>query len=133
MLTQRVTVNSSTFTRRDLRRLVVAMVLLVTAMTAIFALDLVPQPLVIETGDVAPSNIVAPRTQSYVSEVRTAAERAAAVKDVQSVYDYGTQKALGIANAQVAKFDARVGPIDRAFDPGTAAVRSESTVENYEQ
>jgi putative nucleotidyltransferase with HDIG domain len=121
MLTQRPATISSTFTRRDLRRLIVGAILLVASMTAIFALDLVPEPLVIEVGDVAPSNIVAPRTQSYISEVRTAADRDAAVKDVKPVYDYGNQKALRIANAQALQLTGRVATVDRAFDPKTPA------------
>ncbi len=119
MLTQRLTTISATFTRRDLRRLMIGAVLLVASMTAIFAIDLVPEPLVIEVGDVAPANIVAPRTQSYVSEVATAAERAAAVKDVKPVYDWGAQKALRIANAQALQLTGRVAKVDTAFEPET--------------
>jgi putative nucleotidyltransferase with HDIG domain len=119
MLTQRPAAPSSTFTRSDLRRLVVGAALLVTAMTAIFALDLVPEPLVIQAGDVAPANIVAPRTETYISEVRTAAERAAAVKDVKDVYDYGTQKALLIANERALQLTNRVASVDTAFKPQT--------------
>jgi putative nucleotidyltransferase with HDIG domain len=119
MLTQRPAAPSSTFTRSDLRRLIVGAVLLVTAMTAIFALDLVPERLVIQAGDVAPANIVAPRTETYVSEVRTAAERAAAVKDVKDVYDYSTQKALLIANERALQLTNRVANVDNAFKPET--------------
>ena len=119
MLTQRPTAPSSTFTRSDLRRLIVGAVLLVTAMTAIFALDLVPEPLVIEAGDVAPANIVAPRTETYISEVRTAAEREAAVKDVKDVYDYGSQKALLIANERALQLTNKVANVDNAFKPET--------------
>ena len=119
MLTQRPAAPSSTFTRSDLRRLIVGAVLLVTAMTAIFALDLVPEPLVIEAGDVAPANIVAPRTETYISEVRTAAEREAAVKDVKDVYDYGSQKALLIANERALQLTNKVANVDNAFKPET--------------
>ena len=47
MLTQRAIVPSSTFTRRDLTRFAIGAAALIVAMTAIFALDLVPQRLVI--------------------------------------------------------------------------------------
>ena len=119
MLTQRAVTSSSTFTRRDLRRLLTSAVLLVAAMTAIFSLDLVPRALVIEVGDVAPANIVAPRTQTYPSDVRTSAAREAAVKDVKPVYDYTKDKAMGIANAAIRAFESRVVAVDQAFKPET--------------
>ena len=99
--------------------MIFAAALLVLAMTAIFSLDLVPQRLVIAEGDVAPANIVAPRTQSYVSDVRTTELRAAAVKDVKPVYDWSREKALRIANAQAIQFESRVTAIDQAFKPET--------------
>ena len=119
MLTQRAIVNSSTFTRRDLRRLVVGAILLIATMSAIFALDLVPQRLVIQVGDVASANIVAPRKGSYVSAIQTAAAKAAASKDVAFVYDYTSEKAIRIAGVQLQKFASLVRPIDRAFEPDT--------------
>src|SRR4051812_19320886 len=119
MLTQRPVVPSSTFTRRDFRRLGIGAALLVVAMTAIFAIDLQPARLVVALGDVASADIAAPRTLSYPSDVRTEAARAAAVQNVKPVYDYGSQKALRIANAEAIQFDNRVAQIDRAFDPAT--------------
>ena len=119
MLTPGAIDTSSAFTRRDLRRLVVGAVLLITTMTAIFALDLLPQRLVIGVGDVASADIVAPRKASYVSEIQTAAARAAASKAIDFVYDYTTEKATGIATAQLKSFERLVGPVDTAFAPTT--------------
>ena len=119
MLTQRAVVNSSTFTRRDLRRLVVGAILLIATMSGIFALDLVPQRLVIQVGDVAGANIVAPRKGSYVSAIQTAAAKEAASKDVAFVYDYTSEKAIRIAGVQLQKFASLVRPIDRAFEADT--------------
>jgi hypothetical protein len=121
MLTQRPVVPSSTFTRRDFRRLVIGAILLLVAMTAILSIDLQPQRLAIALGDVATADIAAPRTQSYPSDVRTQAARAAAVQNVKPVYDYGNQKALRIANSQAIQFGNRVIQIDRAFDPATTS------------
>jgi putative nucleotidyltransferase with HDIG domain len=118
MLTQRAIVPSSTFTRRDLRRLAVAVVLLVASMTAIFALDLVPQRLQIAVGDVATADIVAPRTDAYVSQIQTQEAKDAARTAVKPVYDYGSEKADRIATAQGAAFERLVSPIDDAFKPG---------------
>src|SRR6476661_6318978 len=119
MLTQRAIVPSSTFNRRDLVRLAVGAALLVLAMTAIFALDLVPQRLVIEVGDVAAADIVAPRADSYPSDILTAEARDKASGDVDFVYDYSTEKATQIAQAQVAAFERQVRNIDKAFEDGT--------------
>jgi len=118
MLTQRA-VASTTFTRRDLGRLTVGAAVLVAAMTAIFALDLLPQRLVIQVGDVASADVVAPRTASYVSQIQTAAARDAASKAVDPVYDYTTEKATGIAVAQLKTFERLVRPVDTAFADGT--------------
>jgi cyclic-di-AMP phosphodiesterase PgpH len=109
---------SLTFTRRDLSRFLIAAVLLVTSLTAIFALDLVPQRLQIEEGDVAPNDIVAPRAASYVGELETQAAKDEAIRNVDPVYDYGTEKAIRIAGVQLAAFDTKVAPVDDAFAEG---------------
>jgi cyclic-di-AMP phosphodiesterase PgpH len=119
MLTQRAIVPSSTFNRRDLVRLAVGAALLVVTMTAIFALDLLPQRLVIAVGDVASADIVAPRADSYASDILTAEARDKASRDVDLVYDYSTEKATQIAQAQLAAFDGEVRTIDKAFEEGT--------------
>ena len=106
-----------TFTRQDFRRALTSGTILVLALTAIFALDLVPQRIQIEVGDVATADIVAPRADSYVSKIRTAAEKDAASKDVSPVYDYTDDKADRIATAQGLAFQRLVAPIDDAFDP----------------
>ncbi len=118
MLTQRRTTAAPTFTRRDLARLSVGSVLLISALTAIFALDLLPQRLSIKVGDVAATDIVAPRATSYVSDVETAQAREAARNSVVAVYDYDPSAATATAQAQLAKFERRVAPIDSAFANG---------------
>jgi membrane-associated HD superfamily phosphohydrolase len=121
MLTQRAIVPSSTFNRRDLRRLAVAAILLIASMTAIFALDLIPQRLQIAVGDVAATDIVAPRTDSYISKIQTQEAKDAARTAVQPVYDFGSEKADRIAKDRAAAFDRLAGPIDEAFKPGVKA------------
>src|SRR4029079_3213862 len=88
MLTTRGAQPSITFTRQDFRRAVIAGATLVVALTAIFALDLFPQRLVIQVGDVAASDIVAPRAGSYVSDIKTSAAKDEASKLVDPVYDF---------------------------------------------
>jgi membrane-associated HD superfamily phosphohydrolase len=120
MLTPRGTQPSLTFTRDDFRRAVVLGVILVAALTAIFALDLFPQRLVIQVGDVASADIVAPRADSYVSVIKTNAARDDASRRVEPVYDYGDEKADRIATNQGAALQRLVAPIDDAFAPGVA-------------
>ncbi|HYX10398.1 MAG TPA: HDIG domain-containing protein, partial [Candidatus Acidoferrum sp.] len=84
-----------------------------------FALDLLPQRLVIAVGDVASADIVAPRADSYPSDILTADAREKASRDVDLVYDYSTEKATQIAQAQLAAFDREVRTIDRAFEDAT--------------
>ncbi len=120
MLTQRAVNASAAFTRRDLTRLIVGATVLIVAMTAIFALDLLPQRLDIKVGDVAGSDIVAPRAASYVSQVATEKARADARNAVADVYDYPArvQGPNPIPQVQAGQFVRRVQPIDDAFKPG---------------
>jgi putative nucleotidyltransferase with HDIG domain len=121
MLTTRGAQPSITFTRQDFRRAVIAGATLVVALTAIFALDLFPQRLVIQVGDVAASDIVAPRAGSYVSDIKTSAAKDEASKLVDPVYDFSDDKADRIATDQAVAFQRAVAPIDDAFRPGVTA------------
>jgi putative nucleotidyltransferase with HDIG domain len=120
MLSQRATESSESFTRRDLPRLVAGTVLLVAVLTVIFALDLLPQRLEIQVGDVATADIVAPRKASYTSDIQTAAAKDAASKAVPFAYDYSPEKAIPIATAQLRAFGSLVDPVDRAFAKTTS-------------
>jgi putative nucleotidyltransferase with HDIG domain len=125
MLTPRAATPRSTFTRLDARRLAVAAVALVVTMTAIFAIDLVPQRLDIKVGDVATADIVAPRAHSYPSDIQTDAAKTEASNAVASVYDFSDEKADQIATAQAAAFERKVKSIDDAFKAGvTTAERT---------
>jgi cyclic-di-AMP phosphodiesterase PgpH len=130
MLTQRAIVPSSTFTRRDLMRFAIGAAALIVAMTAIFALDLVPQRLVIEVGNVAAADIVAPRADSYPSDILTAEARDKASSEVDFVYDYSTEKATQIAQAQVAAFERQVTSVDKAFEDGTKPAEKATLLES---
>ncbi|HUQ77814.1 MAG TPA: HDIG domain-containing protein [Patescibacteria group bacterium] len=121
MLSPRPPAPSSTFTRLDARRLGVAAVLLIAAMTAIFALDLVRPRLEVAVGTVASTNIVAPRADSYPSAIETAKRKAEASQAVANVYDFSDEKADRIAAAAALAFDVRVRPIDNALKPDVSA------------
>jgi putative nucleotidyltransferase with HDIG domain len=130
VLTQRPALISNAFGRQDLRRLVAGVGLLVAAMTMVFALDLIPTRIDIEVGDVATAEIVAPRADSYISEIQTAQARDAASKDVASVYDFTSEKAITIANAQLRALARLIQPIDRAFEEDTPAAERKSLLES---
>jgi putative nucleotidyltransferase with HDIG domain len=130
MLSQQAAEASATFTRRDLARLIVAAVLLVAALTGIFSLDLFPQRLVIDVGDVAAADITAPRIGSYISKIQTQEAKDAASAAVEPVYDFTDEKAIGIARVQLAAFERLVAPVDAAFDPGVKADERQALLEN---
>src|SRR6476646_1532098 len=106
---------SLAFTRRDATRFLIAAFLLITSLTAIFALDLVPQRLQIAEGDVASADIVAPRFASYIGVLETQAARDDASRMVVLKDAATTEKAIRIAGVQLALFDGKVAPIDNAF------------------
>ena len=63
---------SARFTRRDLARLLVASALLVLALTAILAVDIVPEPVRRRgSAQVATADILAPRALTYTSDILT--------------------------------------------------------------
>jgi cyclic-di-AMP phosphodiesterase PgpH len=118
------------FTGRDLPRLVIAAVILVVSLTAIFALDLVPQRLDITVGDVAPNDIVAPRADSYISDIQTQAAKQQASAAVAPAYDYTAANAITIARVQLAKLETRLQPIDDAFEPAVKEDARKTILEN---
>jgi cyclic-di-AMP phosphodiesterase PgpH len=120
MLSPRPPAPVDTFSRLDARRFVTAAAFLIAAMTLIFALDLIPQRLEVKVGDVAAADIVAPRTDGYVSDLQTAQARAAASGAIDPVYDYSSERAIRISDAQLRAFGREVAPIERAFDPETS-------------
>jgi putative nucleotidyltransferase with HDIG domain len=130
MLSTRPAAAPPSFTRRDLSRFAIAAAVMVAALTAIFALDLIPQKLDIQAGDVAGADITAPRTLSWVSDVLTEQARNAASAAIEPVYDYSEPNAAKLAEDQVAAFQAAVKPIDNAFEPGVKADARKSILES---
>jgi cyclic-di-AMP phosphodiesterase PgpH len=120
MLTQRPS-QPAPFTRHDAGRLFVAASILILAMTAIFAVDIVPNSLAPQLGQVPKDDIVAPRTQTVISDIQTADKRKAARDDVGPQYDYAPSDAAAVAEEQAAAFDRAVEPIDAAFAAAVSA------------
>jgi putative nucleotidyltransferase with HDIG domain len=109
----------ATFSRRDLGRLVAAAGLLVLAQTAIFAVDVVPTRVDVKLGQVAPSDILAPRAITYTSVLQTDAARAAARTAVASQYSFTPDAASAVARQQAVALERAVAAVDTAFDPVT--------------
>ena len=115
MLTQRAPVLAR-FTRNDATRLGIAAVILVVVLSVILAVDILPQgPLSVQSGDLAPRDIVAPKAVTYESQVRTDTARQAARNAVPFQYDFTSDKAIATAADQVAAFRSRVQVVDSTF------------------
>ncbi|HYC06888.1 MAG TPA: HDIG domain-containing protein, partial [Candidatus Binatia bacterium] len=125
MLTQRPS-RSIPFTRHDAGRLFVAATLLIVALVAIFAVDIVPSGLGLAVGQIPKDDVVAPRTIQFTSDLQTEAAREAASAAVPPQYDYTIAQGAAVADQQAAAFATDVAPVDAAFDASvTAAQRAE--------
>jgi cyclic-di-AMP phosphodiesterase PgpH len=115
MLTQRVDAIAR-FTRNDATRLGIAAAILVVVLTAVLAADILPQqPISATAGQLARTDVVAPRALDYESATETAAAREAARVAVLPQYDFTTENAIAVANAQQVALERRVAAIDAAF------------------
>jgi len=126
MLTQQAPALSR-FTRSDATRLGISAGILVLVMTAILGSDILPrESFSLQTGDLAPVDIAAPRALDYESNVLTTQAREAARDGIAPQYDFTSDQAIAIAAEQKIKFDTRVSRVDTAFDAEltTEALRS---------
>jgi hypothetical protein len=115
MLTQRVEAITR-FTRSDATRLAISSGILILILTAILAVDLIPEaPLSAQVDQLASTDVVAPRAVAFPSTSRTDAARDAARRGVEPKYDFTTENAIDIAVAQQVAFERRVDRIDTAF------------------
>ena len=101
-------------------RLLVAAGTLIALMTVSLGLDFSPG-LDVRVGDLAPTDIRAPRALTYTNEILTEQARAEARLLVEPQYDYTSERAITIAAEQLAAFTRRVAPLDTAFAPDTSA------------
>lgn len=114
------------FRRGDAVRLIVVSLLLIGALTAILAIDVVPTGLGLQVGDIAQGSIRAPRAVTFESELLTDEARAAARAAVPPQYDYTPERAATIAAEQAAAFERAVSPVDAAM---TAELAPEARAE----
>ena len=108
--------------RRDLLRLAVTAGALILAMTAILGVDLSPR-LDLQVGDLAPTDIKAPKAISFTNPILTAQAQQAARDAVPFQYDFTSERAIAISTEQLAAFGQRVLPLDTAFETATAAAQ----------
>ena len=109
-ITRTLAPRDRTVTGATVVRLVTVMALVGVALFGILAVDLVPDSVSLEVGDVATEDIRAPRSVSFVSASETEAARAEAEVAVALVYvEIGPQ--ADIRSRQLTSFDAEVAAI----------------------
>ncbi len=69
----------------------------------------------LKVGDLAPTDIAAPKAISFESDVQTAAARQAARDAVEPQYDFTSEKAIAIAAEQALAFERKVSRVDSIF------------------
>ncbi|HEY8238323.1 MAG TPA: HDIG domain-containing metalloprotein [Candidatus Limnocylindrales bacterium] len=106
--------------RRELIRLFIAAGSLILIMTVTLGLDLSPG-LDVKVGELAPSDIRAPRALTFTNQLLTDEARAQARLGVPPQYDYTSERAITIAAEQLNDFTRRVAALDTAFAPETSA------------
>ena len=116
--------------RREALRLVGAAAALVIAMTAILGIDVSPR-FDLKVGDLAPSDIRAPRALTFTNSVLTQEARAAARLAVAPQYDFTSDRAIAISAEQLARFTAQIGPLDSAFDASTSAADRQALIDAF--
>jgi len=115
-------------TRREAMRLLAAAAALIVSMTAILAVDLRPR-LNLAVGDLAPTDIRAPKALIYTNPILTAQAQQAARDGVEPQYDYSTDGAIAIAGEQVAAMTRRVAQLDSAFASTTKPEERQAILE----
>ena len=108
------------FRRSDALRLGIAAIPLIVALSAVFALDIVPTGLGLQVGDIAQSTIRSPRTVQYDSSILTQQAQQAARDAVPPQYDYTAERAASIAAEQIAELERAIAPVDAAFNSNLA-------------
>jgi putative nucleotidyltransferase with HDIG domain len=110
------TTAATAFTRRDALRLAIAAGALIVVLTAILAIDLLPQPAFTGgVGDLAPQAVFAPRATTFTSSIATEAARDEAQRSVAFVYDYTPAGGQLSAAQQLAALERVIAPVDAAF------------------
>src|SRR5471032_2364624 len=118
------------FTRRDLVRLLISSILLIVALTAVLASDIVPTKLDVTAGQVATTDIVAPRATTFTSATLTQQARDAASQAVAPQYDYTPAKGDTVAQAATVALNTEIAPVDAAFSATLTEAARKSLLKN---
>jgi len=118
------------FTRRDLVRLLISSILLIVALTAVLASDIVPTKLDVTAGQVATADIVAPRATTFMSATLTQQARDAASQAVAPQYDYTPAKGDTVAQASTVELNTELAPVDAAFSATITATARKTLLKN---
>jgi cyclic-di-AMP phosphodiesterase PgpH len=129
MLVQRA-LRATGFGRRDAIRFAASLTALVVVLTAILGADILPTRPAVQVGDIASTDIRAPRTGDVVRQIQTDEERSAARAAVPPQYDYTTARGAAIAIQQARALADRVAPVDAAFAPNLKANQRKSALES---
>ncbi|HEV7199263.1 MAG TPA: HDIG domain-containing protein [Candidatus Limnocylindria bacterium] len=106
-ITRTLAPRDRTVTGATVARLVAVTALVGVALFAVLAIDLIPNTVSLDAGDVAPEDILAPRAVSFVSTSETEAARADAEADVEPIY-VEIRPQAEIRSRQLAAYDAEV-------------------------
>jgi putative nucleotidyltransferase with HDIG domain len=116
--------------RRELVRLVGAAAALIVVLTAILAVEVSPR-FDLKVGDLAPTDIRAPRALTFPNDVLTQQARDAARAAVPPQYDFASAKAIAISAEQLSVFGQLVAPLDTAFGPKTSAATRQALIDAF--
>ena len=98
-------------------RLVIAAALLVTGLTAVLAIDDLPRAVDLEVGELAPADVLAPRTIVFDSAIETETARREQRAAVPPQYDYRAETASTLTSRQLGVLADLLAPVDAAFEP----------------
>lgn len=118
-------------TRRELIRLVTIAGALIVVLTVILGVDFAPR-FDLAAGDLAPTDIRAPRAIRLTNETLTAAAREEAREGVPPQYDYTSERAIAIAAEQLQAFSVAVAPLDQAFASDTTPDRRQQLLDGFQ-
>ena len=106
--------------RREIARLGAVGGALIVVLTVILGIDVSPR-FDLNVGDLAPTDVRAPRAATFTNTVLTHQARVAARLAVTPQYDFTSEKAIAIAAEELDAFGRLVAPLDSAFDEKTPA------------
>jgi hypothetical protein len=114
--------------RRELIRIFAAAAPLIVAMTLTLGIDLSPG-IDLKAGDLAQTDIKAPRALTWTNDILTEAARNQARLAVDPQYDFTSERAITISSGQLAAFTKKVAPLDTAFASQTSASDRQSLID----